>query len=81
MFYEHKLCFYEHKTYAAAKTTRKESMVDFFKIYKPSEMQRAKQAGYKEKEASLNEDNTKFVVYFVFIIHFVNPKKLYFQYF
>ncbi len=59
MFYEHKSCFYEHKTYSAAKTTYKESMVDLFKIYKPSEMQRAKQAGYKEKEASLNEDNTK----------------------
>ncbi len=51
--------FYEHKTYSAAKTTLKESMVDLFKIYKPSEMQRAKEAGYKEKEASLNEDNTK----------------------
>jgi sortase (surface protein transpeptidase) len=33
--------------------------VDLFKIYKPSEMQRAKEAGYKEKEASLNENNTK----------------------
>ena len=59
MFYEYKLCFYEHKTYAAAKNTRKESMVDFFTIYKPSGMQRAKEAGYKEKEESLNEDNTK----------------------
>ena len=51
--------FYAHKTYSTAKTFYEKSKVDLFKIYKPSEMKRAKEAGYKEKEVFLNEDNTK----------------------